>query len=582
MRTIIYYSTTVPKMNLPIIFLSFLLAFLSVSCQSTDNQQIIPQKSFTGDSVMVVSPHPLASEVGVSILRSGGNAVDAAVAVQFTLAVVYPRAGNLGGGGFMLIRSDEGVSALDYRERAPLAADRDMYLDSLGEVVEGLSLSGHLAAGVPGTVDGLIRAWEEHGQITELGLLIDPAIRLAEEGYPISQTEADRLNSFANEFRKHNAAPVRFLRDGGWNAGDILVQPELARTLRRIRAVGRAGFYAGETALLILQEMRRGEGLLTQQDLDNYEAVWRTPVRGNYRGYEVYSMPPPSSGGVALLQMLEMLEPYNLRELGHLSPGAIHLMVEAMRRAYADRAAFLGDADYVTVPIEALLDTAYLREKMLDFQPMQATASEAQLEEELLQLPESFETTHTSVVDAEGNAVSVTTTLNSNYGCKVVVEGGGFFLNNEMDDFSVKPGQPNQFGLIGAEANAIEPGKRMLSSMTPTLLEKDGELFMVLGTPGGSTIITSVLQVLVNVIDFQQGLDEAIEAPRFHHQWLPDELWYEQHGFESEVLRALEQRGHKLKAFDYIARMKAVQRLPDGRLFGVGDFRQPDDDARGY
>lgn len=508
--------------------------------------------------------------------------MDAAVAVQFALAVVYPRAGNLGGGGFMMIRHPEGVAALDYRERAPLLAHRDMYLDSAGQVVEGLSLHGHLASGVPGTVDGLLRAWEAYGQVPNLRTLIDPAIQLAENGFPVTTTEAERLNRFANDFRTHNTHPIPFLKDVAWKEGDLLVQPALAQTLHRIREQGREGFYNGETARLLLAEMNRGGGLFQQQDLDAYSAQWREPVKGSYRGYQVYSMPPPSSGGIALLQMLQMLEPYDLSAMQHLQAESIHLLAEVMRRAYADRAEYLGDTDFVEVPVEALLDSTYLRSRMQDFSPLKASKSKAELNRELLHLPASFETTHTSVVDARGNAVGVTTTLNSNYGCKVVVEGAGFFLNNEMDDFSIKPGQPNQFGLVGAEANAIEPGKRMLSSMTPTILEKDGDFFLVLGTPGGSTIITSVLQVLVNVIDFELSLDQAIEAPRFHHQWLPDELWYEQLGFEPEVLRQLELKGHQLKAFDYIARMKAIQRLPDGRLFGAGDFRQPDDDARGY
>ena len=371
-----------------------------------------------------------------------------------------------------------------------------------------------------------------------------------------------------------------FLKDN-WKAGDVLVQKELARTLRLIRDKGKAGFYAGETAGEIVAEMQSGGGIVTLNDLLHYEAKWRKPLTGKYKNYKIIAMPPSSSGGVALLQLLKMVEPYPLQQWGFQSKEAVHVMAEASRRVYADRSQYLGDSDFYPVPIDSLLNDRYLLKRMADFNPSKATSSEAVGAGNFKLSLESFETEHTSVVDAEGNAVSVTTTLNSNYGCKVWVDGAGFFLNNEMDDFSVKPGIPNQFGLVGAEANAIQPHKRMLSSMTPTIVEKDGQLFMVLGTPGGSTIITTVFQVFLNVAEFGMDLEKAVNAGRFHHQWLPDLIMTERGAFNPATRQALENMGHHFQEVDRIAVIKAILKRPDGSLNGVGDFRNPDDDARG-
>ncbi|MCB0561549.1 MAG: gamma-glutamyltransferase [Lewinellaceae bacterium] len=563
--------------------LVFIVLFLSASCKrATPGPDYQATKVVTADSAAVVSPHPLATQVGLGVLKKGGNAIDAAVAVQFALAVVYPRAGNIGGGGFMVIRTKDGqAAALDYREKAPLAADRDMYLDSLGNVIDGLSTMGHLAAGVPGTVAGLFEAHKKYGRIRDMKELVQPAIELAERGFRISPTEARRLNGFQEGFRKYNEEPNPFIKDS-FQLGDLLVQKRLAETLKQIRDKGAAGFYEGPVAEAIIAEIQSGNGLITMEDLHKYEAKWREPVIGQYDGYRIISMPPSSSGGIALLQMLKMVAPYPLNEYGFHSTRAVHLMVEAERRAYADRAEHLGDSDFYDVPVDSMLSDAYLQARMASFDAAHATVSDSILAGNFKLLKESFETTHTSVVDAEGNAVSVTTTLNSNYGCKVWVDGAGFFLNNEMDDFSAKPGVPNQFGLVGAEANSIRPEKRMLSSMTPTIVEKEGKLFMVLGAPGGSTIITAVFQVFINVAEFGMGLEEAVNAGRFHHQWLPDAILIEDNAFPDSTKQALEAMGHSFNTVGRMAVIKAIVRLPDGRLQGVGDPRNPDDDAGGY
>ncbi len=559
-----------------------LLVFAYGSCQRAVEKPLYDAtKSIIADSAMVVSPHPLASDIGVAILRKGGNAVDAAVAVQFAMAACFPRAGNIGGGGFMVIRMSDGtIDALDYRERAPTAAHRDMYLDSLGNVIEGLSTEGHLASGVPGTVAGLFAAHEKYGRLP-MSELIQPAIDIAKKGYKLSKSEADRFNRFQNAFRKYNDETSPFLRDTFMERSDF-VQLELARTFELIRDGGSAGFYEGETADDIVAEMQSGAGLITHEDLKNYQATWRTPLVGDYKGYRVIAMPPSSSGGVAVLQLLELVEPYPLTNWGFHSTEAIHTMVEAERRVYADRAEHVGDMDFYDVPLDMLLDSAYLANRMNNFSANEATSSSVIASGDFTLTKESFETTHTSIVDAEGNAVSVTTTLNSNFGSKVWVNGAGFFLNNEMDDFSAKPGVPNQFGLIGAQANAIYPGKRMLSSMTPTIVEKDGEVFLVLGAPGGSTIITAVFQVFVNVVEFGMNLEDAVDAGRFHHQWLPDQIMVERGALDSVTMKALEEMGHTFREVNSMAIIKAVQRLPDGKLHGVADKRNPDDTARGY
>jgi gamma-glutamyltranspeptidase/glutathione hydrolase len=567
------------------LFLVSCLAILTLfyACRPAPAPLMEIEKNEIGDQAMVVSPHPLASEIGSDILRQGGNAVDAAVAVQFAIAVVYPRAGNIGGGGFMVIRTAGGErAALDYREKAPAAAHRDMYLDPEGNVIDGLSRNGHLAVGVPGTVDGLLTALKKYGKLKDLSTILDPAIKLAKNGFRISATEAERLNKFRDDFLKYSNGDHPFIKKGEWREGDPLVQKDLAATLKRIRDNGRAGFYEGATAEMVVAEMQRGNGIVTLEDLAGYRSTWRKPIETDYRGMTVISMPPSSSGGVALTQLLELVEPYPLAEWGFQSKEAVHLIVEAERRVYADRAQHLGDTDYYDVPMDSLMNPNYLKERMADFDPARATGSNAIYAGNFKPVLESFETTHTSVVDSEGGAVSVTTTLNSNYGSKVFAHGAGFFLNNEMDDFSAKTGVPNQFGLVGAEANAIEPGKRMLSSMTPTIVERDGKVFLVLGAPGGSTIITAVFQVLINVAEFGMDLQEAVNAPRFHHQWLPDHIKVEADAIAPDVRAELEAMGHPFEEVNYMAVVKAIHVLSNGTLQGVGDPRNPDDDAEGF
>lgn len=540
-------------------------------------------KSTIADRAMVVAPHPIASQVGLDILKQGGNAVDAAIAVQFAIAVVYPRAGNIGGGGLMVLRTKDGkFNALDYREKAPGKAGRDMYLDSLGNVVPRLSTEGHLAAGVPGTVAGMIAAHKKYGKLP-FKTLIQPAIDLAKKGYAITQGEVDRLNGNQANFKKYNAEDNALVKAEPWKLGDLLVQANLAATLERIQKKGKAGFYKGQTADFIVAEMARGNGLISLDDLKNYDARWREPVDANYKNYHIVSMPPPSSGGIIILQLMKMMERFPLAEWGFQSLNAVHLMAEAERRVYADRAQYMGDPDFFKVPQDSLLNDKYLRQRMANFNPTKATLSKDILAGNFRSInKESFETEHTSVVDAEGNAVAVTTTLNSNFGNKVMVHGAGFLLNNEMDDFSAKAGVPNQFGLVGSEANSIQPNKRMLSAMSPTIVEKDGQLFLVIGAPGGSTIITAVFQVMMNVMEFGMPIDEAIKAGRFHNQWLPDEIWVEKAALTPELRKELEQLGHKLREVNYMAVVKAILRLPNGKLHGAGDPRNPDDDAKGY
>lgn len=570
-------------MKKKILFFTLCSLIFFQSCRENPPKPLYDiQKSIIGTQDMVVSPHPLASDVGQAILDQGGNAVDAAIAVQFAIAVVYPRAGNIGGGGFMVIRMKDGeTAALDYREKAPMAAHRDMYLDSLGNPVDSLSRIGHLSVGVPGTVDGMIKAHQKYGLIKDFKTLVTPAIQLAKNGYALTEKEVERLNEYQAAFRRHNSLPNPFIKDGGWKVGEQLIQTDLAHTLQLIHDKGEAGFYEGETADKIIAEMKRGYGIMIKDDLTNYEAQWRKPITGNYKNYKIISMPPASSGGIVLAQMLKIVEDYPLESYGFQSKEAVHTMIEAERRAYADRSIHLGDMDFYDVPIDSMLEKSYLLERMSDFSKDSATLSTTIAAGDFKVLVESFETTHTSVVDAAGNAVSVTTTLNLNFGSKVVVSGAGFFLNDEMDDFSAKPGTPNYFGLVGGEANAIQPGKRMLSSMTPTIIEKEGDLFMVLGSPGGSTIITAVFQVFLNVAEFGMNLEQAVRAKRFHHQWLPDEIVVEEGAINAENRAALEAMGHTFREVERIAAIKAIHKMPDGRLHGVGDNRNPDDDVQG-
>jgi gamma-glutamyltranspeptidase / glutathione hydrolase len=495
---------------------------------------------------MVVSAQVDASQAGVEILKMGGNAIDAAVATGFALAVTYPVAGNVGGGGFMVIRMADGTTtSFDYRETAPAAAHRDMYLDEDGNAVAAWSRRGHLASGVPGAVAGMLKAHEAYGSLP-LADVLEPAIRLASDGYVLSRRQASLLNNFHTRFSEFESTARYFTRsdpDDQYQEGDVFGQADLADVLRRIRDKGRDGFYRGETADLIIAEMQRGGGIITHDDLAGYEAVEREPVSSTYRGRRIISMAPPSSGGIAIAQLLNAVEPFNVGNMGHNASATVHLLGEAMRRAYADRAEWLGDPDFFDVPVEQLISKDYSAERMAGFRPWQADSSVALRHGEPLAY-ESMETTHYSVVDREGNAVSVTTTINGSFGSYVVVDGAGFFLNNEMDDFSAKPGVPNMFGLVGNEANAIEPGKRMLSSMTPTIVEDEtGNLKMVIGSPGGATIITTVFQVIMNVIDHQMNIQEAVSAGRVHHQWLPDEMRYERNALQQDVVDNLRGRG---------------------------------------
>ncbi len=556
--------------NIKAILIFTVISILIFACSSSNSVK----KESVGQG-MVVSAHPEASKIGAEVMKRGGNAVDAACATEFALAVTYPVAGNIGGGGFMVIRMNDGKTyTLDYREKAPLRGHRDMYLDDEGKVIKELSLDSHLAVGVPGTVDGIIRAHTRFGKLAFRDV-IQPAIDLARNGFPITAKQAGRLNSYKESFLKMNDHKVVFVKDDLWKEGDILKQPELAHTLELIRDKGRDGFYKGETAEALTEQMKKHKGLITQKDLDEYRSVWRVPVTGNYKNYTIISMPPPSSGGVALMQLLGMTELYPVKEWGWHDVKTVHLMIEAERRVYADRAEFLGDPDFYKVPVKGLHDPSYLKERMANFDPEKATPS-SEIKHGEPAGAESEETTHYSVVDSKGNAVAVTTTLNRGYGTKIVVEGAGFLLNNEMDDFSVKPGVPNSYGLVGGEANSIQPGKRMLSSMTPTILEKDGKLFMVVGSPGGSTIITSVFQTILNVVEHGMNMQEAVAASRFHSQWLPDMVYYEKGGFSDSLKQQLETMGHKLKERSSIGRVDAILCLPDGTLEGGADPRGDD------
>ena len=532
---------------------------------------------------MVVSTNRLASDAGVEILKKGGNAVDAAVATAFALAVTYPAAGNIGGGGFMLIRWAKTGKAVvvDYREEAPGRAERDMYLDDKEEIIPYASTLGYLSIGVPGTVAGLSLALERYGTMS-LPEVMSPAIKLAEEGFVVTPSFSRSLTRYAPLFSRFPSTKAVFLNNGKpYQPGELFRQPDLARTLKLIVREGPSAFYRGEIARLIVKEMERGGGLITLEDLASYKAHIRNPIRGGYRGYEILSVPPPSSGGVALVQLLNILEEFDLFSMGHNTLESISLMAEVEKLVYADRAEYLGDPGFVHVPVKGLISKRYAADLRKKINLFHATPSD-QIKHGLPTLYESEATTHFSVVDREGNAVSNTYTLNGGYGSKVVVEGAGFLLNNEMDDFSSKPGYPNMYGLIGGEANAIAPHKRMLSSMTPTMLLKDGKLFMVIGTPGGATIITTVLQVIVNVIDHGMNIQEAVAAPRVHHQWTPDYLYLERDTLPSAILKALLQRGYQIRERGSIGDAHGILVDPaTGKRWGGADPRM-DGVAVGY
>lgn len=522
---------------------------------------------------MVASRSDIASEVGSDILAAGGNAVDAAVATAFALAVTYPSAGNLGGGGFLVLAKEDGtVLTQDHREVAPAAAHRDMFLDSEGNVDRDLAVNSLQAVGVPGSVAGLLDVLERHGTMNR-GQVLAPAIRLAREGFVLNDDLANQFAQTLQAFRQHPASLAVFTKDGEpYRAGELWQQPELADSLQRIVEAGRDGFYKGKTAELIVAEMQRNGGLITLEDLAGYQPLWREPIHGTYGGYDIWSMPPPSSGGILLLQMLNMLEPYDLKSLGWGSLETVHLMIEAQRRAYADRAEFLGDPDFVDIPVAMLTSKDYARRRFADFDPARATDSSSVGAGSWP--AESPDTTHLSVVDKDGNAVALTTTLNRTYGNRIVVPGTGFLLNNEMDDFSSKPNTPNSFGLIGRDANEIQPGKRMLSSMTPTIVTQDGKVVLVTGSPGGATIINTVLQVVLNVLAHDMDLEDAVHRPRIHHQWQPDMVRYETGAISEAVLerlRAMEHKGLTGAGFGLGDANSILVR--DGAIIGVSDPR---------
>ncbi len=501
-------------------------------------------------NAIVASQHELASKIGADIMQRGGNAVDAAIAVGLALAVVYPEAGNLGGGGFMLIRFKDGrTAAIDYREMAPKAASRDIYVDKDGNVLrgEGSSTIGYRASGVPGTPAGFDHAFKKYGSgKIKWSELVEPARKLAADGYVLSYRLANLFKTYQKNLEKYEDSKRIFLRDGKfYEEGELFRQPDLAQTLSRIQTSGANGFYTGKTAQLIADDMKAHNGLITLEDLKNYTPKEREPLKGKYRGYEIISMPPPSSGGIVLMQVLQMLEKYDIRKMGYDSAEKLHLLAEAERRSFADRAEYMADPDFATVPLKNLLDRNYLMKRAASIDPLKASKS-SEIKQGDIVISEGSETTHFTVADADGNVVTNTYTINDLYGSAVTAKGTGVLLNDEMDDFAARPGKPNMFGLIQGERNKVEGGKRPLSSMTPTIvLRKDGSVWFAVGARGGPRIISAVLQTVINMIDHDMNIQQAIDAPRIHHQWLPDQIYYESYGLSPDTRKILESYGHK-------------------------------------
>jgi gamma-glutamyltranspeptidase/glutathione hydrolase len=567
-------------MKKTITLIAFIFLFAQCKVKTIETTETNKNTGLIADSAMVVSAREEASKIGVAIMKKGGNAFDAMIATELALAVAYPFAGNIGGGGFMVYRTHDGkTGALDYREKAPLAASKNMYLDENGDIIQGKSLFGAMAVGVPGTVDGLFKVYEKFGSLP-FSELIQPAIDLANKGVVVTEKQAERLANNRHFFGEVNGTKI--MMDNDWKEGDTIKYVMLAKTLERIRDLGRDGFYKGETAEMLVNYVQKLGGIITKKDLEIYEAKWRTPIEFTYKDLKIISMSPPSSGGICNAQIFKAIEPFDIASYGHNSLKSIQLLTEAERRAYADRSFYLGDPDFVKIPIDTLISSKYVKNRMANFSWEKATLSST-LQHGKITGYESDETTHYSIVDKYGNSISATTTLNGAYGSKVFVSEGGFFLNNEMDDFSSKPGTPNMFGLVGAEANSIAPEKRMLSSMTPTIVEKNNRFYMSVGSPGGSQIITSVMQTILNVYEFKMGMQNAVNAPRFHHQWLPDVVTFEPKGFDSLLLNQLQQKGYQIKQENSVilGKVDAVLRLPNGKLEGGADYRG-DDKAAGF